>query len=109
MLITIHPIVSWPNARRQPQKHHRPPRRSDQNLTSAKVPPRRLKTQRKGPKVPVHLVEEALAAAVNSDNLHPFRALNEVLQNPFELQSEKERYETGAPDNFGPYITYCGT
>ncbi|HEY6726835.1 MAG TPA: protein adenylyltransferase SelO family protein, partial [Polyangiaceae bacterium] len=56
-----------------------------------------------------HLVEEALAAAVDERDLTPFRALVEVLQNPYREQPGRERYTEPAPSTFGPYVTFCGT
>jgi len=55
-----------------------------------------------------HLVEDALAAATAGD-LAPFRELLDVLARPFTRQPGRERYELGAPDDFGPYQTFCGT
>lgn len=55
-----------------------------------------------------HLVEEALEAAITGD-LAPFRTLLAVLSDPFARQPGRERYEAPAPDDFGPYRTFCGT
>ena len=56
-----------------------------------------------------HLVEEALRAAVDDGDLAPFRALLEVLGNPYTEQSDRQRYAEPAPSSFGPYVTFCGT
>lgn len=56
-----------------------------------------------------HLVEEALAAAVDDGDLAPFRSLVEVLQDPYREQPGRERYAEPAPSSFGPYVTFCGT
>ncbi|MEM9277299.1 MAG: YdiU family protein [Pseudomonadota bacterium] len=56
-----------------------------------------------------HLVEEALETTVSSDDFKPFEQLLAILKNPFERQFEADRYEQGASDDFGPYVTYCGT
>ena len=55
-----------------------------------------------------HLVEEALAAATAGD-LDPFRRLVVVLSEPYERRPGLERYEEGAPESFGDYLTFCGT
>lgn len=52
-----------------------------------------------------HLVEEALDAATAGD-LAPFRALVDVVSDPFTVRPGLERYtEPGT----GPFVTYCGT
>ena len=56
-----------------------------------------------------HLVEEALAAAVDDGDFAPFRSLLEVLENPYRQQPGCERYAEPAPASFGPYVTFCGT
>ncbi len=55
-----------------------------------------------------HLVEEALDAAVAGD-IAPFEALLDVLKTPFEERALLSRYTEGAPEDFGPYQTFCGT
>ena len=56
-----------------------------------------------------HLVEEALAAAIN-DDLGPFNALHEVLSKPYVDQgSGRERYTQLAPQDGRIYRTFCGT
>ncbi|MBJ7336915.1 protein adenylyltransferase SelO [Mycolicibacterium sp.] len=55
-----------------------------------------------------HLVEEALAAAT-SDDLGPFERLLDAVSTPFTERAEHERYTEPAPDDFGPYQTFCGT
>ncbi len=55
-----------------------------------------------------HRVEEALQAAEAGD-MAPFNALMNVLSDPFTKRDGLERYEGAAPDDFGPYQTFCGT
>lgn len=55
-----------------------------------------------------HLVEEALAAATEGD-LQPFAELLAVVTDPFNERPGLERYAEGAPGDFGPYRTFCGT
>ncbi|MCC5970462.1 MAG: YdiU family protein [Pararhodobacter sp.] len=55
-----------------------------------------------------HLVEAALSAA-HEEDLVPVRRLMEALAQPFTRRAGFEAYENPAPDNFGPYMTYCGT
>lgn len=55
-----------------------------------------------------HLVEEALAAAVDGD-LDPLGNLLAAVTAPFEEREGLERYAAGAPDDFGSYRTFCGT
>lgn len=57
-----------------------------------------------------HLVEEALAAASNGNDLKPFERLLRVVQQPFEDHPQWERFATPAPANFtADYQTFCGT
>ena len=56
-----------------------------------------------------HKVEEALGAAVDEGDYSKFEKLVEVLDQPYEERSGLEEYATGAPENFGPYKTFCGT
>ena len=39
----------------------------------------------------------------------PFDALLGAISAPFAPQSGMEAYAEPAPDDFGPYTTYCGT
>ncbi|RJU00993.1 YdiU family protein [Arthrobacter frigidicola] len=55
-----------------------------------------------------HLVEEALAAATN-DDLGPLAGLLEAVTAPYDERPGLERYAVGAPEDFGPYRTFCGT
>ncbi|MEX5303329.1 protein adenylyltransferase SelO [Kocuria sabuli] len=55
-----------------------------------------------------HLVEEALAAATGGD-LDPLGRLLEAVTAPYEERPGLERYAAPAAEDFGPYITYCGT
>jgi uncharacterized protein YdiU (UPF0061 family) len=55
-----------------------------------------------------HLVEEALLAATNGD-FAPLHALLQAVQRPFRSRPGLERYADPAPEDFGPYHTFCGT
>ncbi|MDQ0119121.1 uncharacterized protein YdiU (UPF0061 family) [Pseudarthrobacter defluvii] len=55
-----------------------------------------------------HLVEEALSAATGG-NLAPLQQLLEAVSDPFTERPGLERYLQGAPDDFGSYMTFCGT
>ncbi len=54
-----------------------------------------------------HLVEEALSAAVEREDLAPFDALLAVLRRPFE--TPPPRYAAPPPPGGPPYVTFCGT
>jgi len=55
-----------------------------------------------------HLVEQALAAAVGGD-LDPLERLLEAVTGPFDQRPGLERYARPAPEDFGSYVTFCGT
>ena len=55
-----------------------------------------------------HRVEEALAAAQAGD-LTPTRRLLEALAAPFTPRAAFADLATPAPEDFGPYVTFCGT
>ena len=55
-----------------------------------------------------HLVEEALDQATAGD-LEPVQQLLAVVLHPFDERAGLERYATPAPQDFGRYVTYCGT
>ncbi|SFR48321.1 protein adenylyltransferase SelO [Litoreibacter janthinus] len=55
-----------------------------------------------------HRVEEALVAAETGD-MSLLSKLLEVLADPFTNRDGLEGYEGPAPDDFGPYKTFCGT
>ena len=55
-----------------------------------------------------HKVEEALEAAETGD-LVPFDRLLIAISAPFESQAGMEAFAEPAPDDFGPYTTFCGT
>jgi uncharacterized protein YdiU (UPF0061 family) len=55
-----------------------------------------------------HLVEEALDAATAGD-VRPVEQLVAVVRDPFEERPGLERYAAPAPEDFGRYVTYCGT
>jgi len=57
-----------------------------------------------------HLVEEALGAASDKDDLRPFEALLEALRSPFDSAWEDSRYAIGASaEATARYRTFCGT
>ena len=57
-----------------------------------------------------HLVEEALAAATDDNDLEPFEGLLAALQNPFDENPANKRYAEPAPTEFTAcYKTFCGT
>lgn len=55
-----------------------------------------------------HLVEEALAAATAGD-LEPVERLLDAVTAPYAERPGLERYASPAPEDFGPYQTFCGT
>ena len=55
-----------------------------------------------------HVVEEALSAAHTGD-LAPWRTVLALTTNPFERQDGMDTFARPAPDDFGPYKTFCGT
>ncbi len=55
-----------------------------------------------------HLVEAALDAATGGD-LAPFEQLVDVVRSPFDERPGAEAFTQGAPEDFGPYRTFCGT
>jgi uncharacterized protein YdiU (UPF0061 family) len=56
-----------------------------------------------------HLVEAALAAAVERQDFAPFEELLDVVSRPFEDRAEFARYRLPAPPDEGVYQTFCGT
>ena len=56
-----------------------------------------------------HLVEAALAAAMQDDNLAPFEELLAVLAKPFEERSQYAAYADPPPEADPNYRTFCGT
>ncbi len=56
-----------------------------------------------------HLVEAALAAAVERDDLGPFERLHEALARPFEERAEDADLRAAPPPADLPYRTFCGT
>jgi len=56
-----------------------------------------------------HQVEAALAAAVEQNDLAPFKRLLAVVSDPFVERPGLSEYETPAPAGFYPYRTFCGT
>jgi len=55
-----------------------------------------------------HMVEAALKSATDGD-LAPFERMVEVLDDPFTERPGLEVFALGAPSDFGPYTTFCGT
>ncbi|WP_209425327.1 protein adenylyltransferase SelO [Pararhodobacter sp. SW119] len=55
-----------------------------------------------------HRVEEALAAAQKGD-LAPTQRLLQALSAPYTPRPDFADLEGPAPEDFGPYVTYCGT
>ena len=55
-----------------------------------------------------HMVEAALEAAGKGD-FAPFQRLLGVLADPFTERKGLEVFALGAPSDFGPYTTFCGT
>lgn len=56
-----------------------------------------------------HKVEEALAAAVDADDLAPFGRLLEIVAAPYTAVPDADAYARPAPPSDGPYRTFCGT
>jgi uncharacterized protein YdiU (UPF0061 family) len=55
-----------------------------------------------------HLVEEALGAATGGD-LGPLERLLDAVSGPYDERPGLERYAGPAPEDFGAYVTFCGT
>lgn len=55
-----------------------------------------------------HLVEAALAAAEAGD-MTPWLRLLETVQHPFAARADWAEFAGPAPEDFGPYTTFCGT
>jgi uncharacterized protein YdiU (UPF0061 family) len=57
-----------------------------------------------------HLVEEAITAAVEKEDLQPFQDLLDVLADPFTRRAGLDRYAEAAPAEVTAYYrTFCGT
>jgi uncharacterized protein YdiU (UPF0061 family) len=56
-----------------------------------------------------HLVEQALAAASDDDDLAPLGRLLAAIAEPCTERPGFERYAEPAPTDFGQYRTFCGT
>ena len=56
-----------------------------------------------------HLVEEALEAAVSSNDLGPLDRLLDALRSPYEERPELAPLQAPPPDSFASYRTFCGT
>ncbi|GAA4693951.1 YdiU family protein [Kocuria gwangalliensis] len=55
-----------------------------------------------------HLVEEALTAA-EKDDTGPLGQLLDAVTHPYHDRPDLQRYAAPAPEDFGPYRTFCGT
>jgi uncharacterized protein YdiU (UPF0061 family) len=55
-----------------------------------------------------HQVERALEAAEAGD-MAPWRAMLEVVQNPYVVRPEWDEYAHPAPAESAPHVTFCGT
>lgn len=55
-----------------------------------------------------HKVEEALAAAESGD-MGPFNRLLNAVSHPYDEREEWAEFAGPAPENFGDYVTFCGT
>jgi uncharacterized protein YdiU (UPF0061 family) len=56
-----------------------------------------------------HIVEEAIAAAVNDKNYTPVEELLGILSEPYTHVQKQSRYQQPAPLSAAPYQTFCGT
>lgn len=56
-----------------------------------------------------HLVEAALAAAVEANDFVPFEKLQAALSSPFEETPDNAAYRSPAPPSERVYQTFCGT
>lgn len=56
-----------------------------------------------------HRVEEALDAAVNSEDYSVLNNLLSVISHPYDYNADYMDYTTLPPDTSGPYKTFCGT
>ena len=56
-----------------------------------------------------HLVEEAISAAVTSENFAPFEALLAVLASPYDDQPDRARYAATPRPEQVVHQTFCGT
>ena len=55
-----------------------------------------------------HQVEAALEAAEGGD-MAPWEQLLEVVRHPYSGRAEWQDFAKPAPEDFGPYTTFCGT
>ena len=56
-----------------------------------------------------HMVEAALTAATEQNDLAPFETLLEVFSQPFTERTGLERFAEPASRDSEPYRTFCGT
>ena len=56
-----------------------------------------------------HLVEQALAAAIEHADFQPFRAMLDILSHPYDDQPGHALYRNPAPPGDQVFRTYCGT
>ncbi len=56
-----------------------------------------------------HHVESALDAATWHQDFGPFETLLNLVSSPYTKQAGYDEFEKPAPNDFGPYRTFCGT
>ena len=56
-----------------------------------------------------HAVEKVLSAAVEDNDLNPFKTFLQVLQSPYQAIEHTERFQQPAPEYDAGYQTFCGT
>jgi len=56
-----------------------------------------------------HKVEEAIHEAVEERRFDTFDALLSRIQDPFRSVEGAESFASPAPEDFFPYVTFCGT
>lgn len=57
-----------------------------------------------------HLVEEALEAAVDDNNMEPFKKLLSIVTEPYTSKTQEEKYTQAPAGEFdNQYKTFCGT
>ena len=54
-------------------------------------------------------IEEALDAAVNRNDLAPFRAMLDVVSDPYSTRAEYAAFAESPLPTTVPYVTFCGT
>lgn len=56
-----------------------------------------------------HEVEQVLSAAVENNDLQPFKMFLQVLQSPYQTTENTQRFQQPAPEYDAGYQTFCGT